>query len=41
VSDTSELIGAYVDATQTDLDKDVIKTRLRELFIEAQNLETA
>ena len=39
VSDTGELISSYVDAAQTDLNKDVIKNKLRELFVEAQNTE--
>lgn len=37
VSDTSELLDNYVDAADTDLNKDTIKTRLRELYVEAQN----
>lgn len=39
VSDTSILLDTYVDAVQTALDKDVIKSKLRELYIEAQSNE--
>jgi DNA repair exonuclease SbcCD nuclease subunit len=39
VSDTSELLDNYVDAADTDLNKDTIKNRLRELYVEAQNSE--
>jgi DNA repair exonuclease SbcCD nuclease subunit len=39
VSDTSGLLDAYVDAAQTDLDKNSIKARLRELYVEAQSSE--
>jgi DNA repair exonuclease SbcCD nuclease subunit len=40
ISDTSQLIDAYVEAVETTLNKDTIKTKLRELHIEAQNLES-
>ena len=39
ISDTSQLIDSYVDAVETALNKDTIKTKLRELHVEAQNLE--
>jgi len=38
-TETSELLDNYVDAADTELNKDLIKTRLRELYIEAQNFE--
>jgi len=41
VSDTSVLLDTYVDAVQTALNKDRIKTKLRELYIEAQSSEFA
>ena len=40
VADTGELLGAYVDSVETKLDKDTIKSKLRELYVEAQNLDT-
>jgi hypothetical protein len=40
VTDTSDLLSVYVDAIETDLDKDTLKHRLRELYVEAQTLET-
>jgi sulfatase maturation enzyme AslB (radical SAM superfamily) len=39
LEDTKDLLDTYVDAVDTDLDKDGIKVRLRELYTEAQNLE--
>jgi DNA repair exonuclease SbcCD nuclease subunit len=39
VTDTTELIGQYIDGTETTLDKDILKTRLRELYTEALNYE--
>lgn len=39
VEDTGELLSAYVDAADTDLDKDTLKTKLRDLYVEAQNFE--
>ena len=39
--DTGELLNSYVDAVDTDLDKDRIKTQMRELMTEAQTLEVA
>lgn len=41
VEDTSELLDSYVDAVDTDLDKNRIKTSLRNLLTEAQALEIA
>ena len=40
VSDTGDLLNAYVDSVETDLSKETIKSKLRELYVEAQNLET-
>ena len=39
LEDTKDLLDTYVDAVETDLDKDHIKMKLRELYTEAQNLE--
>ena len=39
MEDTTELLDSYVEAVETDLDKDAIKLKLRELYTEAQNLE--
>jgi len=39
LEDTTELLDSYVDAVETDLDKDHIKVKLRELYTQAQNLE--
>jgi len=39
LEDTKDLLDTYVEAVDTDLDKDNIKLRLRELYTEAQNLE--
>jgi DNA repair exonuclease SbcCD nuclease subunit len=41
VEDTTELLDSYVDAVDTDLDKDKIKGLMRGLYVEAQNLEIA
>lgn len=38
---TDEILYTYVDAVDTDLDKDRIKAQVRELMIEAQTLEIA
>lgn len=39
ISDTGTLMDSYVDAVETELNKDTIKHKLRELYTEAQNLE--
>ena len=39
LEDTAELLDSYVEAVETDLDKEHIKVKLRELYTEAQNLE--
>ena len=39
MEDTTELLDSYVEAVDTDLDKDHIKLKLRELYTEAQNQE--
>ena len=39
LEDTTELLDSYVEAVETDLDKDHIKVELRKLYTEAQNLE--
>lgn len=40
ITDTATLMDTYVDAVETELNKDTIKVKLRELYAEAQNLET-
>ena len=37
--DTTEIVDTYIDAVDTDLDKDKIKVQMRELMTEAQALE--
>lgn len=39
VEDTTELLDSYVEAVETDLDKDRIKNVMRSLYVEASNLE--
>jgi len=39
--DTHEIVNSYIDAVDTDLDKDKIKSKVRELMTEAQSLEFA
>ena len=39
IEDTNELLDSYVDAVTTDLEKDKLKVKLRELHVEAMNLE--
>tara|TARA_B110000495_G_C23039504_1_gene622424 strand:- start:1520 stop:2584 length:1065 start_codon:yes stop_codon:yes gene_type:complete len=39
LEDTTELLESYVDAVETDLDKDGLKTKLNSLYIEAQSME--
>ena len=39
LEDTTEMLDSYVEAVETDLDKEHIKVKLRELYTEAQNLE--
>ena len=41
LEDTSKLLNTYIEAVQTDLDKDKLKRRLQELYVEAQNFEIA
>jgi hypothetical protein len=41
VEDTTELLDSYIEAVDTDLDKDKIKSLMRGLYVEAQNLEIA
>jgi DNA repair exonuclease SbcCD nuclease subunit len=41
VEDTHQLLNTYVDAVDTDLDKDRIKSEMNSLMIEAQSLEIA
>ena len=39
LEDTTSLLNSYVDAVETDLDKDRIKTQMHDLMIEAQSME--
>ena len=39
LEDTTELLDSYVEAVDTDLDKEHLKVELRKLYTEAQNLE--
>ena len=39
--DTSTIVDSYIDAVDTDLDKDKIKNQVRDLMTEAQALEVA
>ena len=39
--DTEAIVNTYIDAVDTDLDKDKIKSQVRELMVEAQALEIA
>ena len=39
--DTQDIVDTYIDAVETDLDKDRIKQQMRELMTEAQTLEVA
>jgi predicted phosphodiesterase len=39
LEDTTELLDSYVEAVDTELDKEHIKVELRKLYTEAQNLE--
>lgn len=41
LEDTSSLLSSYIDAVETDLDKERIKTQMNELMIEAQSMEIA
>ena len=41
VEDTAEMLDDYVDAVDTDLDKDKLKLNMRNLLNEAQALEVA
>ena len=39
VEDTTQMLDSYIDAVDTDLDKDTLKGLMRGLFVEAQSLE--
>ena len=39
--DTTEIVDTYIDAVDTDLDKNKIKAEMRQLMTEAQALEIA
>jgi hypothetical protein len=38
-TDTSTLLNSYIDSTETDLNKDILKKLMQELFLEAQNID--
>jgi DNA repair exonuclease SbcCD nuclease subunit len=40
ITDTVTLLNTYVDAVETDLDRDRIKRKLQELYVEAQTLDS-
>ena len=40
VDDTPTLLNTYIDATETNLDSNVLKKMMQELLIEAQALDT-
>ena len=39
VEDTTELLDSYVEAVETELDKERMKVLMRGLYVEAQNSE--
>jgi DNA repair exonuclease SbcCD nuclease subunit len=39
LEDTGKLLNTYIEAVQTDLDKEKLKKRLQELYVESQNFE--
>ena len=39
VEDTTQLLDTYIEAVETDLDKDRLKNLMRGLYVEASNLE--
>ena len=39
LEDTTELLDTYIEAVETDLDKDRLKNIMRGLYVEAQNME--
>jgi hypothetical protein len=41
IEDTMSLLNSFVESTETDADKSRIKILLKELYLEAQNQETA
>ena len=41
LEDTGKLLHTYIDATETSLDKDRLKSMMQELYVEAQAAETA
>ena len=41
VEDTTELLDSYIEAVDTDLNKDRMKTTMRSLYVEAQDKEIA
>ena len=41
VDSTDKLLYSYIDAVDTDLDKERIKSKVRSLMVEAQTLEIA
>ena len=41
LEDTGKLLHTYIDATETSLDKERLKSMMQELYVEAQSAETA
>ena len=40
ITDTLTLVSQYVDALETDLDKEKLKTLMKTLYVEAQDYNT-
>ena len=40
IEDTTELLDTYIEAVDTDLDKDRLRVSMRNLMTEAQAIET-
>ena len=38
--DTSSLLNSYIDSTDTNLNKEILKKLMHELFVEAQDVST-
>jgi hypothetical protein len=41
VEDTGLLLDNYIDTVNTDLDKDILKSKMREVLVQAQTMEVA
>ena len=40
VDDTPTLLNSYIDATETNLNSDILKKMMQELLVEAQAIDT-